>query len=138
MSEENKAIARRWNRIFEGQASEADAIIAPNIRYHDGPPGIPPGPDRVKAWAAPFSAFAGMQVGEEFYMSEGDIVVGRFVAKGTHTKEFMGVPASGKQVSISGINIFRISGGKIVDHWVNYAAVGLMQQIGAIPEPGQS
>ncbi len=64
MSEENKAIARRWNRIFEGQASEADAIIAPNIVYHDAPPGIPPGPDGVKAWAAPFSAFAGMQVGE--------------------------------------------------------------------------
>ena len=41
MSEENKAIAQRWNRIFEGQASEADAIIAPNIVYHDAPPGIP-------------------------------------------------------------------------------------------------
>ena len=60
---------------------------------------------------------------------------GRFIAKGTHTKEFMGVPASGKQVSISGINIFRISGGKIVEHWVNYDATGLMQQIGAMPGP---
>jgi len=138
MSEENKAIARRWNRIFEGQASEADAIIASNIVYHDAPPGIPPGPDGVKAWAAPFRAFAGMQVGEEFYIAEGDIVVGRFVAKGTHTKEFMGVPATGKDVSISGVNIFRISGGKIVEHWVNYDALGLMQQIGAIPDPTQS
>ena len=138
MSEENKAIARHWNRIFEGQASEADAIIAPNIVYHDAPPGIPPGPDGVKAWAAPFEAFAGMQVGEEFYVAEGDMVFGRFLAKGTHTKEFMGIPASGKQVAISGINIFRISGGKIVEHWVNYDAMGLMQQIGAMPEPGQS
>ena len=74
MSEENKAVARRWNRIFEGQASVADEIIAPNIVYHDAPPGIPPGPAGVKAWAAPFSAFAGMQVGEEFYIAEGDIV----------------------------------------------------------------
>ena len=61
-----------------------------------------------------------------------------FVAKGTHTKEFMGVPATGNQVSISGINIFRISGGRIVEHWVNYDAMGLMQQIGAIPDPSQS
>ena len=102
MSEENKAIARRWNRIFEGQTSEADAIIAPDIVYHDGPPGIPPGPDGVKAWAAPFTTFAGMRVGEEFYIAEGDIVVGRFVAKGTHTKEFMGIPATGNPVTISG------------------------------------
>ena len=60
---------------------------------------------------------------------------GRFVAKGTHTKEFMGVPATGKDVEISGVNIFRIAGGKIVEHWVNYDAMGLMQQIGAIPDP---
>ena len=138
MSEENKAIARRWNRIFEGQASEADAIVAPDIVYHDGPPGITPGPDGVKAWAAMFEPFAGMQVGEEFYIAEGDMVFGRFLAKGTHTKEFMGVPASGKQVTISGVNIFRIAGGKIVEHWVNYDATGLMQQIGAMPGPDQS
>ena len=84
----------------------------PDIVYHDGPPGIPPGPDGVKAWAAMFEPFTGMQVGEEFYIAEGDIVFGRFLAKGTHTKEFMGVPATGKQVTISGVNIFRISGAK--------------------------
>ncbi len=138
MSEENKAIARRWNRIFEGQTSEADAIVAPNIVYHDAPPGIPPGPAGVKQWAAMFDAISGMRVEEEFYIAEGDTVVGRFVAKGTHTKELMGVPATGNQVTISGINIFRISGGRIVEHWVNYDAMGLMQQIGAIPDPGQS
>ena len=81
MSEENKAIARRWNRIFEGQASEADAIIAPNIVHHDGPPGIPSGPDGVKQWAAMFEPFTGMRVEEEFYIAEGDTVVGRFVAR---------------------------------------------------------
>jgi len=134
MSEENKAIAQRWNRIFEGQASEADAIIAPNIVYHDAPPGIPPGPEGVKVWPAPFSAFAGMRVGEEFFIAEGDIVVGRFVAKGTHTGEFMGIPATGKQVSISGVNIFRIANGKAVEHWGNQDDMAMMQQLGVIPE----
>ncbi|PKB81552.1 MAG: hypothetical protein BZY88_06445 [SAR202 cluster bacterium Io17-Chloro-G9] len=136
MSEENKAIARRWNRIFEGQASEADAIIAPNIVYHDAPPGIPAGPEGVKAWAAMFEPLAGMRVEDEFYIAEGDIVIGRFVGKATHSNEFTGVPATGNQISVSGVNIFRISGGKIVEHWVNYDAMGLMQQIGAIPDSG--
>ncbi len=104
MSEENKAIARRWNRIFEGNPSEADAIIAPDCVYHDGPSGIPTGPEGVKAWAQGFrDAFPDLKVSEEEYYAEGDPVVNRFLAGGTHQFPFMNVPASGKRVSITGI-----------------------------------
>ena len=133
MSEENKALARRWNRIFEGDLAIADDIIADDCVYHDGPPDILAGPEGVKEWAIMFrNGFTDLRVTEEQFIAEGDKVVGRFVAQGTHQGEFMGVPATGKQITISGINIVRIADGMIAEHWVNLDAMGLMQQIGAV------
>ena len=134
MSEENKALAHRWNQIFEGDFAIADDIIADDCVYHDGPPDLLPGPDGVKEWAIMIrSGFIDLRITEEDFIAEGDKVVGRFVAQGTHQGEFMGVRATGNTITISGINIMRIADGKIVEHWVNYDALGLMQQIGAIP-----
>lgn len=134
MSEENKALAHRWNLIFEGDFAIAEDIIADDCVYHDGPPDLLPGPEGVKEWAIMFrSGFIDLRITEEEFIAEGDKVVGRFVAQGTHQGEFMGVRATGNSVTISGINIMRIADGKIVEHWVNYDALGLMQQIGAIP-----
>ena len=134
MSEENKSLAHRWNRIFEGDFGIADDIIADDCVYHDGPPDLLPGPDGVKEWAIMFrSGFIDLRITEEDFIAEGDKVVGRFIAQGTHQGDFMGVRATGNTISISGINIMRIADGKIVEHWVNYDALGLMQQIGAIP-----
>ena len=134
MSEENKALARRWHQIFEGDLAAADDIVAETCVYHDAPPGLLPGPEGVKEWAIMFrNGFPDLRVTEEIFIAEGDRVVARFVGKGTHQGEFMGVPATGNQITISGINIMRIEEGMIVEHWVNLDAVGLMQQIGAIP-----
>lgn len=134
MSEENKALAHRWNQIFEGDFGIADDIIADDCVYHDGPPDLLPGPDGVKEWAIMFrSGFIDLRITEEEFIAEGDKVVGRFVAQGTHQGDFMGVRATGNPVTISGINIMRVANSKIVEHWVNLDALGLMQQIGAIP-----
>ena len=134
MSEENKDLARCWNRIFEGDFAIADEIIANECVYHDGPPGILPGPEGVKEWAIMFrDGFQDLHVTEEQFIAEGDRVVGRFVATATHTGVFMGVPPTGNTISLSGINIMRIAEGMIVEHWVNLDALGLMQQIGAYP-----
>jgi len=54
--------------------------------------------------------------------------------KGTHSGECMGVPATGKQVNVSAIDIFRFADGKLVEHWGVTDAMALMQQFGAIPE----
>ena len=136
MSEANKELGRRWHKIFEGDLAAADDIIADDCVYHDGPPGILPGPEGVKEWAIMFrNGFIDLRITEEQFIAEGDRVVGRFVAQGTHQGEFMGVPATGKQITVSGINIMRIADGMIAEHWVNLDAMGLMQQIGAIPGP---
>ena len=137
MSQENKDLAHRWHQIFEGDYGIADDIIAEDCVYHNGPPDILPGPEGVKEWAIMFrNGFTDLHIAEEDFIAEGDKVVGRFVAQGTHGGEFMGVAPTGNQITLSGINIMRIADGKIVEHWVNYDAMGLMQQIGAMPGGG--
>ena len=58
--------------------------------------------------------------------------------RGTQTGEFMGMPPTGKSISVGVIDIFRIAGGKIVEHWGQMDSMGMMQQLGAMPAPGQS
>ena len=71
-------------------------------------------------------------------VAEGDRVVIRMTFRGTQTGEFMGMPPTGKSISVGVIDIFRIAGGKIVEHWGQMDSMGMMQQLGAIPAPGQS
>ncbi len=132
MSQENKDLAHSWNQIFEGDFGVAEEIVAEDCVFHDGPPGLLPGPDGVKEWAIMIrNGFPDIRVTEEQFIAEGDRVAGRFVAQATHGGEFMGVPATGNPVTFSGINIMRVAEGKIAEHWVNYDALGIMQQIGA-------
>ena len=71
----------------------------------------------------------------EDLIAEGDKVVGRITAYGTHTGELFGVPATGREIRVSGIAIWRISDGKIVEHWHETDGLGLMQQLGVVPAP---
>jgi steroid delta-isomerase-like uncharacterized protein len=64
---------------------------------------------------------------------DGDDVASRLNVTGTHLHELMGVPGSGRAVSVSSFNFYRFRDGKIVEQWINFDALGLMQQIGALP-----
>lgn len=89
-----------------------------------------------KQFEAMFSAgFSNIRHSIEDIVAEGDRVAFRMTMDSTHTGEFMGVPASGKQVSFLGIGIMRIADGKVADYWGSPDAMGLMQQIGALPMP---
>ena len=79
------------------------------------------------------AAFPSYEIQVEDVIAEGDKVVLRATLRGSHANDFMGVPASGKQVTATGIIIYRIEGGKIVQHWMNFDTLGLMQQLGAVP-----
>ena len=82
------------------------------------------------------SAFPDLKATIEDTIAEGDKVVIRMTWRGTHTGgEFMGIPATGKSVSIGVIDIIRISGGKAVEHWGQMDSMLMMQQLGAIPAP---
>ncbi len=83
-------------------------------------------------------AFPDTQITVEDQIAEGDLVVTRWTARGTHQGELMGVPPSSNRATVEGITINRIADGKIAESWANYDALGMMQQIGAIPSPEQA
>jgi steroid delta-isomerase-like uncharacterized protein len=79
------------------------------------------------------AAFPNYQIEMDDMIAEGDKVVVRVTFHGVHGSDFMGVPASGKSVTATGIIIYRIANGKIVQHWMNFDTLSLMQQLGAVP-----
>jgi len=74
----------------------------------------------------------------EDQIAEGDIVVSRLASTATHTGEFNGIPPTGKRITVSGIFVDRVVGGKIVERWGIFDQLGLMQQLGVIPAPEQA
>jgi steroid delta-isomerase-like uncharacterized protein len=139
--EENKAVVRRWfEELFNaGNLEVADEIIAADHVNHDPTlPDIPTGPEGQKQVVNLYrGAFTNAHISVEDQLAEGDRVATRWTGSGTHQGEFMGVAPTGNQVTITGITIYRVSGGKIAESWTNYDALGMMQQIGAVPELGQ-
>jgi predicted ester cyclase len=141
-AEENKALARRWfEDLFNaGNLEVADEIIAPDHINHDLTlPDIPSGPEGQKQIVNLYrGAFTNAHISVEEQLAEGDKVVTRWSGSGTYQGELMGVAPTGNQVTITGLTINHLSDGKIVESWSNYDALGMMRQIGAIPESGQS
>ncbi len=141
MSEENKEKARRFleEAFNEGNLGVVDEIVASDYVLHD--PAIPDeirGPEGVKGFIQMYrSAYPDTDITVEDQIAEGDDVVTRWTGRGTHQGEPMGIPPSGNRVELTGITVDRFSGGKFAESWTSYDALGTMQQIGAIPEPGQ-
>jgi steroid delta-isomerase-like uncharacterized protein len=140
MSEENKALVRRvyeevWNK---GNLAAIDEIYAADVINHTQPPGLPKGAKGGKVFTGMYlRAFPDTKMTVEQQIAEGDKIVTRWIAQGTHQGELMGIPATGKQVTVTGITINRIAGGRIVETWDEFDQMGMMQQLGAIPTPGQ-
>ena len=137
-TEENKALLRRlfeevWN---QGKLGTVDELLATDYVLND-PAQMVRGPEGFKAYVSAFrAAFPDMKATIEDQIAEDDRVVMRFTVHATHKGEFQGIPPTGKQVILSGIDIQRIVGGKIVENWVNLDALGLLQQLGVLPPMG--
>jgi len=141
-AEENKALVRReMEELFNhtGNLDAADEIIAPDYVSYEPTSGEVRGIEGAKQFAAAYrEAFPDLQNTIEDMVAEGDKVVVRFRARGTHQGETEAFgPATGKRMEITGITIKRLSEGKIVEAWTNFDALGMMQQLGLIPEAGQ-
>ena len=138
-AEENKAIARRgYEAINQKNLDALDEVVASDMTDHDPVPGQAPGLEGVKQYFSSLhAAFPDVQMDVEEMIAEGDKVVARVSVSGTHQGEFMGIAPTGNRVTITGIDILRVADGKIVEHWGRFDDLGMMQQLGVIPEPGQ-
>lgn len=112
-----------------------DRYLDPDFVHHDPPaPGAPDGPEGFRYAAAMVRrACPDWHSDVHQLVAEGDIVVERFTASGTHHGELMGVKATGNTLTLPGINIFRVRGDKIVERWGCLDQAGLMRQLGLIP-----
>jgi len=139
-TEDNKALVRRYREAHNtNDLAALDDIVAVDIISHAKLPGLPSGLEGGKMAHQVFmAAFPDGRATSEDLVAEGDKVVERFSFRGTNTGSLFGAPPTGKQVTSSGMSVFRIANGKIVEHWGENDALGTFQQLGLIPTPGQS
>ena len=142
-TEANKAIIRRlFEEAFEqGNLAVLDEIIAPD-QVNGGPrvlPGMPPGPEGSKMLISAYrNAFPDIHFTIDEQIAEGNTVVTRWTAHGTHKGELAGLPATGKPATVVGMGVDRVENGKIVESWGLFDQFGMSQQLGVIPAPAQS
>jgi predicted ester cyclase len=141
MSEENKAAFRRIpEEIFNGGNLDlADEVVASDyIEHAPTPPGWPSGLEGFKMFVTTFrSAFPDLHYTVENSLAEGEMAAGNIIARGTHQGEFLGIAPTGREVTWRETHVGRFENGKLVEHWGNSDDLGLMQQIGALPELGE-
>jgi steroid delta-isomerase-like uncharacterized protein len=137
--EKNKALARRWLDEVWNKVNLAvvDELSATDFTFSYAAPGVSNDREGYKQTVIMLtSGVSDLKITLEDIVAEGDKVVVRWKGTSKHTGEFMGIPATGKQLSMTGISIARIEGSKIAEEWGEMDMMGLMQQIGAFPPPG--
>ena len=126
---------RRWIEAFNARdwGTEAACRSADYRAHMSGAPG----PLDSAAWDGFMQSFtrafpdARITIGDS--ISERDMVASRWTITGTHRGDFQGVPATGRPITLAGVDFSRVVDGKIAEHWAQFDVVGLLQQIGAMP-----
>jgi steroid delta-isomerase-like uncharacterized protein len=118
-----------WNKR---NIAAADQLIAPNYVAHD--PATPGDISGIAGFRRFFnqytSAFPDQRFTIEDLIAEGDRIVTRWVVEGTHTGALPGIPATGKRVRVTGTTVSRVENGKVAEDYIQWDALGLMQQLG--------
>jgi steroid delta-isomerase-like uncharacterized protein len=145
--EENKAVAQRWysevwNQTNLDQVMKAiEELHAPDLLDHNPLQGQPPGMEGLKFMVGGLrQGYPDMRFEVDPLVAQGDKVVGRWTMTATNTGPltFMGLPATGKAIQITGIDIMRIVDGKIVELWHQEDVMSMMMQLGFIPAPARA
>jgi steroid delta-isomerase-like uncharacterized protein len=136
-AEANKQVVRRFVDEYQTAANEQSfaELLHPEVVDRSRPPGIAEGAEGVRQQFEAFrAAFPDFHAVIHDQIAEGDKVVTRKVFHGTHRGELMGIPPTGREVQIEVIDIVRVEGGQIVEHWNVVDRLGLLQQLGALDD----
>jgi steroid delta-isomerase-like uncharacterized protein len=137
--EENKAIVRQyleevWNRK---NLDAVDRFIASDLVQHVR--NVSPGREGIKKFfELIYASFPDARFTIEDMLAEGDKVMWRFTIQATHLGPFRGIPPTGKPITLTGMAVTRIRDGQMVENWNETDDLGLLQQLGVIPMPGQT
>ena len=140
--EKNKVIARSFRRDLwnSGDLTLADQIIDPNCIVHARIPfatDFTSGPEALKLLVGFFHmTFSEIEMEVEQVVAEDDLVTVRWSGRGRHTGDLFGVPPTGRRIVTSGIDMLRLADGRIVEGWVSWDALSLMEQILVTSEDG--
>ena len=128
-----RTVEEAWNN---GSLAVLDELTAANYVGHDpANHNAGRGPDAEKQMVSTYrTAFPDLEIIIDDMVAEGDKVATRWTARGTHKGDLMGIASTGKQGTTTGISIDRIVGGKVEEAWTNWDLLGIMQQLGAVPE----
>jgi steroid delta-isomerase-like uncharacterized protein len=133
---DTKIVRRRYHDAWNaGQADSLDEIMAHDVVNHSPIQGQAPGIDGFKQaiqWMR--AGVPDLTITIQLEIAEGDLVATRWTGTGTHSGVLMGVPATGRQVTVSGIDVCRIADGRIVEYWQELDTLSMLQQIGAVPQ----
>ena len=139
-SEENKKLMRQFTadfNSFKGDAIKIRALyekfLAPNYVGHNLLSGDMNREKRIQSVVMSASVIPDLNYTEEDMIAEGDRVVTRYTARFTHTGPFMGIPPTGKQIAVRGVQINRIVDGKNAETWDFMDYMGVMTQLGVMP-----
>jgi len=141
--EENKALVRNFfEEVWNNRNLDyLDEVYSPDFTLHAlwqntsaggaiEATGIEPAKKVIGGW---FTGFPDIKVSVDDQVAEGDLVGSRHSSHGTHTNDFMGIPASGKEATVTGMTITRIADGKMVEAWTCWDALGMFEQLGMAP-----
>lgn len=125
------------DRLFSrGDLTAADEYLSENFVNHDPPFGATADRAGMRAAASAFrAAFPDWHSELHLLIAEDDLVAEVFTASGTHRGEIMGVAPTGRDVTLRGINVFRVCDGRISERWGRLDDLGFLQQLGVAPVP---
>jgi hypothetical protein len=140
-AEVNKTIVRRLlEEPWTGNLGIIDEYVdAKYVGYDPSQPEPLRGPQEVKEFVQMFlSGFSDGRITVDDQFAEGDMVASRWTGRGTQDGELMGIAPTKKQVTVPGITISKLKNGKVVEEWSNWDTLGMLQQLGAVPEPARA
>jgi steroid delta-isomerase-like uncharacterized protein len=136
MYERNQQLSRRFTELFGPDGPAVEEVFGPDVVIHDGTEGEIRGLEEMRGFVAAYrAAFADARSTVEQQIAEGDLVVTRWRAAGTHTGELQGLPPTMRWFTMSGVTIERIEGERIAEVWVHRDELGLLRQLGVLPAP---
>jgi len=135
-TQENENVVRRFFEVVfnQGNSAAVNDLVASDFVDHNPFPGQAPNREGLAQFVNMFhTPLPDLKVEIQDMIAQGDKVAVRWQARATHKGTFLQIPSTGKQVTISGLDIMRIADGKIVEHWGFQDQLGFVKEIGVLP-----